>query len=72
MKKDPFTKINLGSVVRNLWLGTILGIYGFYFCTVKTPYFVWQTAPILASLSLSILTVYLTSKTIPEGWKKWI
>ena len=72
MKKDPFTKINLGSVVRNLWLGTILGIYGFYFCTVKTPYFVWQTAPILASLSLSILTVYLTSKTIPERWRQWI
>ncbi len=72
MKKDPFTKINFGSVVRNLWIGTALGFYGFYFCSFKTPYFVWQTAPILASLSLSILTVYLTSKTIPERWRQWI
>ena len=71
MKKDPFTKINLGSVARELWLGTAFGFYGFYFCSFKTPYFVWQAAPILASLSLSILTVYLTSKTIPEGWEKW-
>ena len=72
MKKDPFTKINIGSVVRNLWLGTALGFYGFYFCSFKTPYFVWQTAPFLASLSLSILTVYLTTKTIPERWRQWI
>ena len=70
MKKDPFTKINFGSVARNLWLGTALGFYGFYFCSFKTPYFVWQAVPILASLSLSIFTVYLTAKTIPERWRK--
>ncbi|OGW81632.1 MAG: hypothetical protein A3G33_08240 [Omnitrophica bacterium RIFCSPLOWO2_12_FULL_44_17] len=72
MAKNPFVKVNFGSVARSLWIGTIAGVFGLYFCTQLTPYFVWQVTPILVSLIFSIPAVYLTAKSIPTKLKAWI
>ena len=72
MAKNPFAKLDLRKTTEALWLGTIFGIYGLYFCTQLTPYFVWQAVPVLSSLILSIPLVYLTSTPMPQGCRRWI
>jgi membrane glycosyltransferase len=64
MAKDPFVKLNFRSTVSSLWIGTAFGLFGLYFCTEITPYFVWQITPILVSLVFSIPAVYLTAQSI--------
>jgi membrane glycosyltransferase len=72
MGKDPFMKSCIRNTARKLWLGTAFGIFGFYFCTLQTPYFVWQATPILASLIVSIPMAYFTAKLMPEKIRAWI
>ncbi|MBI3313601.1 MAG: glycosyltransferase [Candidatus Omnitrophica bacterium] len=72
MAKDPFAAVNLGNTVQLLWIGTVCGFFGLYFCTMLTPYFVWQATPILVSLIFSIPTVYFTAKSIPMKLRGWI
>ncbi len=72
MKKNPLEKISFMDTARNLWPGTLVGLAGLYFCTHETPYFVWQTTPILLSLIFSIFSVYLTSRSVPEVFSPWI
>lgn len=72
MAKNPFARVDLAKTVRALWLGTALGLFGLYFCTKLTPYFVWQATPILVSLIFSIPTVYFTAKSMPAKWRSLI
>lgn len=72
MKKNPLAKMTFSNAAKNLWPGTLLGLIGFYFCTNETPYFVWQATPILLSLIFSIVSVYLTSKSVPEIFRPWV
>ncbi len=72
MRKNPFEKMSFWNAAKNLWPGTALGLAGLYFLTHETPYFVWQTTPILISLIGSIPSVYLTAKCIPKGFAAWI
>jgi len=65
MAKDPFATVNFGNAFSSLWIGTVSGLFGFYFCTQLTLYFVWQATPILVSLIFSIPAVYLTAKQVP-------
>lgn len=72
MMKNPFASITLKSAAVSLWIGTVFGLLGLYFCMEQTPYFVWQATPILVSLILSIPLVYLTSQRIPDKWRSFI
>ncbi len=72
MSKNPFANLTFVESFKNLWLGTAFGIFGFYFCTFETPYFVWQATSILTSLVLSVPVVYATSKPVPHLVSQWI
>lgn len=72
MVKNPFAKVDFMNAVRALWFGTACGLFGLYFCTALTPYFVWQATPILISLIFSIPTVYLTAKQVPLKFRGWV
>ncbi len=72
MAKDPFAKIDFWKTIRGLWLGTVFGFLGLYFCIEQTPYFVWQALPILGSLMLSVPLVYLTARNVPRQLRNWI
>ncbi len=72
MSKNPFQELKLSQAFSKLWIGTLFGLYGFYFCLNETPYFIWQATPILMSLVLSIPMVYGTSKKIPDSVSQWI
>lgn len=72
MAKNPFQTVNFGNALSSLWIGTIFGLLGLYFCTQLTLYFVWQATPILVSLIFSIPAVYLTAKSIPMKLRGWI
>ena len=72
MAKNPFATVNFATAARSLWIGTVFGLVGLYFCTNLTPYFVWQITPILISLIFSIPTVYFTAKSIPAKLRSWI
>ncbi|HOW87312.1 MAG TPA: glycosyltransferase [Candidatus Omnitrophota bacterium] len=72
MAKNPFATVDFPTATRSLWIGTAFGFLGLYFCTKLTPYFVWQTTPILISLIFSIPTVYFTAKSIPAKLRSWI
>jgi len=66
MKKNPFAEVRFMDAVKSLWPGTLLGLFGFYFCSQETPYFVWQATPLLISLTFSIPLVYFTAKSVPK------
>ncbi|PIQ87192.1 MAG: hypothetical protein COV74_01330 [Candidatus Omnitrophica bacterium CG11_big_fil_rev_8_21_14_0_20_45_26] len=72
MRKDPFERVRLQEIIKHFWLGTVAGIWGFYFCTHETPYFIWQIVPILISLTFSIPLIYLTGKGMPDWVHQWI
>lgn len=72
MKKDPLAEVSLKRVASKLWIGTVFGLAGIYFCTRYTPYFVWQATLILISLSLSIPAVYLSAERVPSRLRNLI
>lgn len=62
MKKNPYEKVHLWEVVKEMWLGTAVGLISLYIAVKYTPVWGAYSTPIIGSLILSIPIVYLTSQ----------